>query len=125
MLEKSGHAKDRIGAMYRDLMIQLSNCCSSIKYPVYVLKGLKTKNTRTITSCLLELARLIDLGGIDVIGQKGLKEIVKCCDGKDQNVRNAALDGITACYHCLGGSEPLYDMLDTKTPDKVTYANEG
>ena len=24
VLEKSGHAKDRIGAMYRDLMVQLS-----------------------------------------------------------------------------------------------------
>ena len=64
ILEKSGHAKDRIAKLYGAIMVHLANCCSTNKYAAYVVKALESKNTRTQTSCLTELARLIDLTGL-------------------------------------------------------------
>ena len=125
ILEKSGHAKDRIAKLYGAIMVHLANCCSTNKYAAYVVKALESKNTRTQTSCLTELARLIDLTGLDVIGSKGLKKIVKCVDGKDQNVRNAALDGITSAYMHLGGADQLFKLLGSNTPDKTVSLIEA
>ncbi len=55
---------------------------------------------------LLEAARITDQAGVDAIGAKGFKEMVKMIESKDSDVRNATLDALVAAFsqaHKIGG----------------------
>jgi len=47
---------------------------------------------------LLEAARITDQAGVDAIGAKGFKEVIKMIESKDSDVRNATLDALVAAF---------------------------
>ena len=46
----------------------------------------------------MEAARITDQAGVDAIGAKGFKEMVKMIESKDSDVRNATLDALVAAF---------------------------
>ena len=84
-----------------------------------VVKGLKSKNAKAQAVVLLELARIVEAAGVQVVASKGFKEVGKLIESKDSNVRNAALEVCVAAYRQVGSSKELYRLLGGEVPGKT------
>jgi hypothetical protein len=123
ILEKSGSNKDRITSSFKNIMETISELYPIKKYTSLLVKGTKSKNAKTQSNVLIELARIIELHGVDCIGPKNYVTVVKLIDSKDKDVRNAALDCMVSGYLYLGSDLYSYiggnDVISNKSKDLI------
>ena len=78
----------------------------------YIADGLKSKNSKTRTECLVEIAYLISVFGENVCQPspaKALPAIAAQIADRDNGVRNAALNAVVEVYNLVG--ETVYKYL--------------
>lgn len=78
----------------------------------YIADGLKSKNSKTRTECLSEIAYLISVYGESVCQPspaKALPAVAAQIADRDNGVRNAALNAIVEVYNLVG--ETVYKYL--------------
>jgi cytoskeleton-associated protein 5 len=77
---------------------------------LHVMKGLESKNSRTRTECLDEIASLLQRNGLNVFNpSKSLPLIATQVSDRDSSVRNASLGAICQAYLKLG--DDIYKYL--------------
>jgi cytoskeleton-associated protein 5 len=119
ILEQSGNGKDRITQSFKQIMETLSHLYNVKKYCGMLINSFKSKNAKTQALCLVELARVMEHDGVEVVGSKNFSAVVKLIDSKDKDVRNGALDCMVAASMHLG--DGLYNNfvgeISTKSKD--------
>lgn len=99
LLEKSGQSKERFRLAVRRCLALVSEAYPHAKYaPMALSTAGSTKNFRSRSACLEEVARVLGASGLTVVGKKGLKELGKFVDAREAEVRAAALDALAEAY---------------------------
>lgn len=102
---KAGESKETLRSKIRELIKGLSRLYPASKLFVYVMKGLDSKNSRTRTESLDELAYLIQRNGMSVcMPARVFPLITQQVGDRDPSVRNAALGVIVQAYNLVGES---------------------
>ncbi|KAJ3254119.1 Microtubule-associated protein, microtubule dynamics during spindle orientation [Boothiomyces macroporosus] len=115
-INKMGDPKETMRVKLRAIMKQIGRLYPVSKLLVYLLKGLDSKNSRTRTECLDEVAYLIQRNGSSVfVPSKTIPVIALQVADRDASVRNAALNAICQAYSGLG--DDLFKHLQ-KISDK-------
>ena len=87
----------------RAILKQMSRIYPASKLFSFLLKGIESKNSRTRTECLEELASLIQRSGMSVCApSKAFPVIASQLADRDAGVRNGALAAITQAYLLAG-----------------------
>jgi hypothetical protein len=97
-----GTNKARFREQFIELMKVVRRIYPANKFAPFVMEGLKSKNQRSRTECLNELARLISDTGISVVGKKGLQEVVKHASAPQKDIRDAGVSVIMAVHVKMG-----------------------
>ncbi len=98
--------------MIRGLLKWIIKVYPASKLFNYIADGLKSKNSKTRTECLGEIAYLISVYGENVCQPspaKALPAIAAQIADRDNGVRNAALNAIVEVYNLVG--ETVYKYL--------------
>lgn len=98
--------------MIRGLLKWILKVYPASKLFNYIADGLKSKNSKTRTECLGEIAYLISIFGENVCQPspaKALPAIAAQIADRDNGVRNAALNAIVEVYNLVG--ETVYKYL--------------
>ncbi|GMT15008.1 hypothetical protein PFISCL1PPCAC_6305, partial [Pristionchus fissidentatus] len=99
LLLKSGEQKESMRTTVREIIDIMSSICGPLKLCSFVVDALKTKNSRQRTECLMVLEKYIDTVGLASLKPMGvMKAMAACVSDRDTGVRNAAINGIVACY---------------------------
>ncbi|KAI8910955.1 armadillo-type protein [Gorgonomyces haynaldii] len=102
-IAKVGDPKESMRLKLRGVLKQLARVYPVSKLFVHLLKGLDSKNSRTRTECLEELASLMQRNGLTAFSpSKALPLIAAQMGDRDASVRNACLTAITQAYFLLG-----------------------
>jgi cytoskeleton-associated protein 5 len=89
---------------FREIMKQICRVYPASKLFGYVIKGIESKNSRTRTECLEEMATLIKRNGMGVCNSpaKMFPLIAAQIADRDAAVRNGAMNVITQAYLIIG-----------------------
>ncbi|KAJ3412335.1 Microtubule-associated protein, microtubule dynamics during spindle orientation [Chytridiales sp. JEL 0842] len=102
-VNKVGDNKETMRVKIREIFKQLCRVYPSSKLFTYLLDALKSKNSRTRSECLEELADLIKRNGMTVCNpSKAFPVIAAQIADSDAKVRNAALGVVTQAYVLVG-----------------------
>ncbi|VDO66225.1 unnamed protein product [Heligmosomoides polygyrus] len=96
LLLKSGEQKETMRNAVRENIDEITDICGPFKMCPTLLEALKTKNARQRAECLQVLEQYIERAGLTQL--KTLVAISACVSDRDNNVRNAAINGLVACY---------------------------
>ncbi|KAJ3300457.1 Microtubule-associated protein, microtubule dynamics during spindle orientation [Borealophlyctis nickersoniae] len=100
---KTGDNKETVRVKIRGIMKQLTRVYPASKLFSYLMKGLESKNSRTRTECLEELASLVQRNGMSVCSpSKSFPLVAAQLADRDASVRNGALNVITQAYLLVG-----------------------
>ncbi|VDM59748.1 unnamed protein product [Angiostrongylus costaricensis] len=100
LLIKSGEQKESMRNAVRDIIDEITDICGPLKMCPTLLEALKTKNARQRAECLLVLEQYIIRAGLTQL--RSLVSLAACISDRDNNVRNAAINGLVACYRDEG-----------------------
>jgi cytoskeleton-associated protein 5 len=104
-----GESKETMRVKIRSLMRRICRLYPASKLFLYVMKGLESKNARTRSECLDELATLIQRNGMTVCSpSKVFPSIATQVGDRDATVRNAALGVIVQAYMLAGDNVYKY-----------------
>uniref|UniRef100_A0A1I7XQC1 Cytoskeleton-associated protein 5 n=1 Tax=Heterorhabditis bacteriophora TaxID=37862 RepID=A0A1I7XQC1_HETBA len=96
---KSGEQKENMRIAVREIVEELSDICGPFKMCPFLIDALRTKNARQRAECLQVLEAYISRVGLTQLKTLGVhKAIAACVSDRDVNVRNAAINGLVACY---------------------------
>ncbi|KAI9105402.1 hypothetical protein DFS34DRAFT_7380 [Phlyctochytrium arcticum] len=102
-VQKLGDPKETMRIKMRSILKRLTRIYPASKLFSYCLKGLESKNARTRTECLEELASLIQRSGMTVCSPgKAFPLIAAQLADRDATVRGGALGAITQAYLHIG-----------------------
>ncbi|KAI8588296.1 armadillo-type protein [Geranomyces variabilis] len=108
-INKTGDPKETMRVKMRGIMKQLTRVYPASKLFNYLLKGLESKNARTRTECLEELASLVQRNSLAVCNpSKAFPLIVAQLGDRDASVRNGALAVISQAYSLVGEAVHKY-----------------
>ncbi|KAJ3170087.1 Microtubule-associated protein, microtubule dynamics during spindle orientation [Geranomyces variabilis] len=108
-INKTGDPKETMRVKMRGIMKQLTRVYPASKLFNYLLKGLESKNARTRTECLEELASLVQRNSLAVCNpSKAFPLIVAQLADRDAGVRNGALAVISQAYSLVGEAVHKY-----------------
>eukprot|EP00080_Pristionchus_pacificus_P000601 PDM60621.1 zyg-9 [Pristionchus pacificus] len=103
LLLKTGEQKENMRQTVRDIIDVLSSICGPLKLCPMVIDALKTKNSRQRAECLSVLEKYVTTVGLAQLKPLGVvKSMAGCVSDRDTNVRNAAINGLVACYRDEG-----------------------
>ncbi|CAI5438088.1 unnamed protein product [Caenorhabditis angaria] len=103
LLLKTGEPKENMRLAVRNIIDILSNIVGPLKLTPMLIDGLKSKNARQRTECLLVIESYINSAGIIPLKSLNIEKTVAVFVGdKDMNVRNAAINVLVACYRFEG-----------------------
>lgn len=125
LILKVGESKDTIRKDVRMIMSNICKVYPASKMFVFVLDGIKSKNSKQRAECLEELGVLIDSYGINVCQPtpaKALKEIATQIGDRDNSVRNAALNTIVVAYNLAG--EQVLKMIGNLADKDMSMLEE-
>ena len=149
LVTKSGDAKDVVRAKVRDLLHTIRSVYAPAKIFAHLMDGLSSKNARQRTTCLEEIAGLIESEGMAIFsaspisgpgsarggggggggasggggaGSAELKDIAKCVSERDTSVRNAALACIVKVYQYRG--EDVYKLVGALSDKDMSLIEE-
>uniref|UniRef100_A0A0K0CW66 Cytoskeleton-associated protein 5 n=1 Tax=Angiostrongylus cantonensis TaxID=6313 RepID=A0A0K0CW66_ANGCA len=100
LLIKSGEQKESMRNAVREIIDVITDICGPLKMCPTLLEALKTKNARQRAECLLVLEQYIARAGLTQL--RSLVSLATCISDRDNNVRNAAINGLVACYRDEG-----------------------
>jgi len=100
---QTGDNKEAIRARVREILKQICSVYPASKLFNYLMEGLKSKNSRTRSECLEEMAHLIQRHGISVCQSAKVFPLVgKQISDRDNGVRTAALSVLANAYSFVG-----------------------
>ncbi|KAE9415560.1 hypothetical protein Angca_004451, partial [Angiostrongylus cantonensis] len=103
LLIKSGEQKESMRNAVREIIDVITDICGPLKMCPTLLEALKTKNARQRAECLLVLEQYIARAGLTQLRSLGIhRALATCISDRDNNVRNAAINGLVACYRDEG-----------------------
>ncbi|KAK6058498.1 hypothetical protein COOONC_03931, partial [Cooperia oncophora] len=109
LLLKSGEQKESMRNAVREIIDEVTDICGPFKMCPVLLEALKTKNARQRAECLQVLEQYIARAGLTQLKTLGIhKAIAACVSDRDNNVRNAAINGLVACYREEGDQVPFF-----------------
>ncbi|XP_076471814.1 cytoskeleton-associated protein 5-like isoform X2 [Babylonia areolata] len=109
---KVGDSKDNVRRDVRNIFKLICKVYPASKLFVFLLDGLKSKNSKQRTECLEEMGCLIEQYGINICQPspaQALKAIAAQISDRDNGVRNAALNSVVTAYMLLG--ENVYKFI--------------
>lgn len=109
---KVGDSKDNVRRDVRNIFKLICKVYPASKMFVFLLDGLKSKNSKQRTECLEEMGYLIERYGVNICQPspaQALKAIAAQISDRDNGVRNAALNTTVAAFMLLG--ENLYKFI--------------
>ena len=112
LMTQSGHKLESVRQDTHQICRTICKTYSTSKMFMYLLEGLKSKNSKQRTECLLESGYLIQTVGMSVCQYgpaKALKAIAAQIADRDNGVRSAALDCVVEVYNHLG--EDVYKLI--------------
>ncbi|CAI4224154.1 unnamed protein product [Auanema sp. JU1783] len=99
LLLKSGEPKENVRVVVKEIVDELTEITSPLKMTPHILEALKSKNARQRTECLQYLENYIIRAGASTIKSLGIHKLIAAqVSDRDNNVRNAAINGLVACY---------------------------
>ncbi|KAJ3104241.1 Microtubule-associated protein, microtubule dynamics during spindle orientation [Phlyctochytrium planicorne] len=108
-VNKAGDNKETMRAKIRAIFKQICRVYPASKMFGYLLDALKSKNSRTRTECLEELADIVKKNGMAVCApSRVFPTIAAQISDSDAKVRNAALSVITQAYLLVGDAVYKY-----------------
>ncbi|KAJ3118323.1 Microtubule-associated protein, microtubule dynamics during spindle orientation [Phlyctochytrium bullatum] len=108
-INKMGDSKETMRVKIRAIAKQVCRVYPASKFFLYLLDGLKSKNSRTRTECLEEMAEMIKKNGLSVCTpSKAFPVIATQISDSDAKVRNAALGVVTQAYMLVGDTVYKY-----------------
>ncbi|KAL4225289.1 Cytoskeleton associated protein 5 [Mactra antiquata] len=122
---KVGENKDNVRRDVRSIFKLLYKVYPASKMFVFILDGVKSKNSKQRTECLEELGYLIETYGISICqpsSQVALKIIAGQISERDNGVRNAALNTVVCAYMILG--EGIYKQIGKLKDKELNYLEE-
>lgn len=131
LVRKSGDAKDVVRGKVKDILLTCRAIYPPAKIFSHLMDGLSSKNARQRSTCLEEIAALIESEGMTVFGAPGgggragggeLKDIAKCVSERDTSVRNGALACIVKVYQYKG--EDVYKLVGTLNDKDMSLIEE-
>ncbi|PKA51818.1 Protein MOR1 [Apostasia shenzhenica] len=103
LVEKSGHAHNKLREKMRELLKQIVGIYPASKLLPYILQGLSSKNSRTKIECVDFIGWLMDHNGAEISGQlKFLQQVASLTTERDGEIRKAVLNTMTTAYKYLG-----------------------
>ncbi|KAI8849851.1 armadillo-type protein [Chytridium lagenaria] len=106
---KTGDNKETMRVKIRGILKQICRVYPASKLFNYLLEGLKSKNSRTRTECLEELADIIKKNGISVCAPAKVFPVIAAqISDSDAKVRNGALGVVTQAYMFVGDAVYKY-----------------
>ncbi|TPX57138.1 hypothetical protein PhCBS80983_g04029 [Powellomyces hirtus] len=109
-INKTGDPKETMRVKIRSILKQLTRVYPASKLFTYLLRGLESKNARTRTECLEELASLVQRNSMNVcVPNKAFPLIASQLADRDAAVRNGALAAISQAYLLIG--DTVYSYL--------------
>lgn len=112
LMNQSGHKLESVRQDTHQICRTICKTFPASKMFMYLLEGLKSKNSKQRTECLLEIGHLIQTVGMTVCQfgpAKALKAIATQIADRDNGVRSAALDCVVEVYNHLG--EDVYKLM--------------
>ncbi|KAL8599784.1 hypothetical protein ACOMHN_052297 [Nucella lapillus] len=109
---KVGESKDNVRRDVRNIFNLICNVYPASKFFVFLLDGLKSKNSKQRTECLEEMGCLIERYGVNICQPtpaQALKAIASQISDRDNGVRNAALNSVVCAFMLLG--ENVYKFI--------------
>ncbi|CAG9764905.1 unnamed protein product [Ceutorhynchus assimilis] len=122
---KIGDQKDSVRSGVRALLKQISGVFPVSRLSVYIMEGVKTKNSRQRAECLEVMGCMIEDYGITVCQPSPtacLKEVAKQISDRDNSVRNAALNCVVNAYNIVG--EKVYKMVGNISDKDMSLLEE-
>jgi cytoskeleton-associated protein 5 len=93
LVEKVGMNNAILKEKIKEILIKLAN--STVYYPKKIMgvliKGLSSKNTKTVAECLECIAVIMQAHQLEVINEKDVKLIAVQCESSDNGIRQSAL----------------------------------
>jgi cytoskeleton-associated protein 5 len=119
---KMGEPKETMRIKLRSIIKQISRVYPVSKLFVYLMKGLDTKNSRTRTECLDELASLVQRNGQGVfVASKCVSIFANQVGDRDASVRNSALNLICQIHAVLGDDvNQFFSKISEKEKDLIS-----
>ncbi|TPX69294.1 hypothetical protein SpCBS45565_g02541 [Spizellomyces sp. 'palustris'] len=122
-INKTGDPKETMRVKIRGILKRLARIYPSSKLFTYLLKGLESKNARTRTECLEELASLVQRNGMGVcIPSKSFPLIAAQLADRDASVRGGALGVITQAYLLVG--DGVWKLLGRVSEKDKSFVEE-
>ncbi|XP_053304724.1 cytoskeleton-associated protein 5 isoform X2 [Spea bombifrons] len=125
LLLKVGEPKDVVRKDVRAILTKMCQVYPASKMFVFVMDGLKSKNSKQRAECLEELGCLVESYGMNVCQPtpaKALKEIAVHIGDRDTTVRNAALNTIVAVYNVHG--EQVFKLIGNLSEKDLSMLEE-
>ncbi|KAJ3202313.1 Microtubule-associated protein, microtubule dynamics during spindle orientation, partial [Dinochytrium kinnereticum] len=108
-INKTGDNKETMRVKIRSILKQICRVYPASKLFGFLLEGLKSKNSRTRTECLEELADIIKKNGMSVCSPSRVFPVIAAqISDSDAKVRNAALGVVTQAYMLVGDAVYKY-----------------
>ncbi|KDO33632.1 hypothetical protein SPRG_19253 [Saprolegnia parasitica CBS 223.65] len=99
LCQESGQQKPRFRLRFRDSLYLVVEVYPSVKYVPFLLDCVATsKNTKSRTGCLETLEYIVKEHGYAAVGKKCLREMGKCVDCNEKDVRDAAIQALVLVY---------------------------
>lgn len=123
LVEKIGMNNQIVKEMIKSILLKVGT--STLFYPKKVMsiliKGLESKNTKTVAECLECIAQMVKEHQLEVINDKDVKVIAQQCESADNGVRQGAL---LACEEIYKVTEDQFwvlvgSKLSTKAKDII------
>uniref|UniRef100_A0A8C5MTL3 Cytoskeleton associated protein 5 n=1 Tax=Leptobrachium leishanense TaxID=445787 RepID=A0A8C5MTL3_9ANUR len=125
LLLKVGESKDLVRKDVRAILTKMCQVYPASKMFVFVMEGIKSKNSKQRAECLEELGCLVESYGMNVCqpsAAKALKEIAVHIGDRDTSVRNAALNTIVAVYNVHG--EQVFKLIGNLSEKDMSMLEE-
>ncbi|EQC30635.1 hypothetical protein SDRG_11690 [Saprolegnia diclina VS20] len=99
LCQESGQQKPRFRLRCRDALYLVVDVYPSAKYVPFLLDCVaNSKNTKSRIVCLETLEYIVQEHGYAAVGKKCLREMAKCVDCNEKDVREAAIQALVVVY---------------------------
>lgn len=119
LVDRLGNPKERFRKGFRSVIRSVCHVYPASKLVPHLMGGLRSKNTRTRQECVDDLVRLVQEGGWQVIGRRGMQRIGPLVGG-DADLRNAALRLLEEVWlQHDRQAEPVFRLLGSSANSKA------
>lgn len=126
LVSKCGDPKDVVRNKVHEILVILRSLTSATRIFAGLFAGLKTKNSRQKSTCLEEIAQLIELKGMAIFGPPNsvalIKDIAGFLSERDNGIRNGALSCIVQVY--LYEGENVYKRVGNLNDKELSLIEE-